>query len=141
MNLHRMKNENGNIQETPSIGFNPKFPIMLLWRRGHTTASRRSTLITDMCTTEADAEKLIISQYANSTLSAQRFWNVLLARLATTKGSHTMVTSKSAIAKLNRRKFDGRRRRGFVATATQTSKLPNVPNTPTIAFVEIRAIP
>ena len=90
---------------------------------------------------EAEDDSLAKVTYGCSKSAAQSLKKTNLQRMATKRGSHIVVTSKSAIAKLNRRKFDGRRRRGYVTTATQTSKLPSVPKTLTKAFVEIRATP
>ncbi|RMX59049.1 hypothetical protein pdam_00010002 [Pocillopora damicornis] len=76
---------------------------MALWCRGNTTAMKRSMLIAAICSTEAEHESIDKITYGSSKSSAQSLKNVLLVKIATTRGSHAMVTIKSAMAKLNRR--------------------------------------
>lgn len=93
----------GTIQLTESIVFNPKLSMMPLWRRGYTTARRRSTLIAAKCTTETVDERLEMKTKTSSKLVAQSFRNIYFPRRATNTRSQTIVMIKSAIAKLNRR--------------------------------------
>ncbi|KAL9970936.1 hypothetical protein ACROYT_G023399 [Oculina patagonica] len=102
-----------NCQLTESIIFNLKLSIMHLWLRGYTTARRRSMLIAAKCTTDTVDEILEMKTKTSSKLVAQSFRNIRFPRRVTNTGSHTMVTIKSAIAKLNRRNFGDRRRRGY----------------------------
>ena len=96
--------EIGKAQDTISIVFNPHLFMMVSWRRGNTTARRRSTRITAKCTTEAAHEILVKIKYGRSRFSVAQSWrNVLLLKISKRRGSQIMVTIKSAIAKLNRR--------------------------------------
>ena len=71
----------------------------------------------------------------------QSYNNVLSMMASIKSGSHIKVTIRSAMAKLNRRKLEARRRREFVAMAKQTSKFPSEPKTQTIALIVISKIP
>ena len=67
--------------------------------------------------------------------------NVLWIIASRGSGSHPKVTIRSAIAKLNKRQFEARRRREFIVIATQTSKFPSDPRTHMVALIAISGIP
>lgn len=98
-----MGTEIGYAQHVINIAFNPQVSDMALWCRGNTTAMKRSMLIAAICSTEAEHESIDKITYGSSKSGAQSLKNVLLVKIATTRGSHAMVTVKSAMAKLNRR--------------------------------------
>ena len=96
---------------------------------GNTTATNRSRLIATICNTEVAQERYVKMKYARDRLALQSYKNVLWMINSIKSGSHIKVTITSAIAKLNRRLLEARRRWEFVAMAKQTSKFPSDPKT------------
>ena len=99
----KMGTKIGYAQHVINMTFSPKVSTKALWCRGNTTAMKRSMLIAAICATEVEHESIDKITYGSSKSGAQSLKNVLLMKIATTRGSHAMVTIKSAMAKLNKR--------------------------------------
>ena len=93
----------GNDQDIISINLSPHPSMKFLWRSGNRTATKRSKLIATMWKTELLHEIWDKMEYVRSNLFVHSWKNVLWIITSKSSGSHTKVTIRSAIAKLNKR--------------------------------------
>ena len=115
------------IQQTATSTFTPLF-IIRWWRRGLSAKIARSRLIAARCNTELEPEKGAIILKTRTSSVWHRCENVNIPIHAANNGCEPAVTSKSATAKLKRRKLDDFCRSWCVYnTANMISRLPMVP--------------